>query len=109
MQTKWTLLCLAGIFEILWPIILKYYYLNNGNSKIYIFPFVPITAILAFLFLTIAMKNIPIGVAYAMWTGMGVVGVTILGIVLFNESAQPIKLIMIAIILIGIVGLKLIN
>lgn len=109
MPTKWGILFTAGLLEIMWAIAIKYYHLSNDNNRLYFLCFAVVAAILAFVFLTIAIKDIPVGVAYTVWTGMGIVGITIYDIIFFHESGQPIKIIMILMILAGIIGLKVID
>lgn len=100
----WLILTLAGCFEIAWAIGLKY---TDGFSRFW--PSVGTVAamIVSVVLLGIAMRELPVGTAYAVWTGIGVVGTVILGIVLFNEPATPVRLLCAGLILAGIVGLKL--
>ena len=99
----WFLLFLAGLLEVAWAIGLKY---TDGFTR----PWPSILTVIAmaasFLLLSLALRVIPIGTAYAVWTGIGAVGVAILGIVLFNEPRDLLRLAFIALIVIGIVGLK---
>lgn len=100
----WILLMLAGLFEIGWAIGLKY---SDGFTRLW--PSVATLAAMAVsvVLLALAAKSLPIGTAYAVWTGIGAVGAVILGIVLFHDPATPLRLACVALILIGIVGLKL--
>ena len=100
----WTLLVLAGLFEVGWAIGLKY---TDGFSRP--LPTVwTITAMIASVWLLgVAMKSLPVGTAYSVWVGVGAVGTVILGIVLLGESANAARLVSIAFIVVGIVGLKL--
>lgn len=100
----WLYLVLAGLFEIGWAIGLKY---TDGFSRLW--PSVGTLAAMAVsvLLLALAVKTLPIGTAYAIWTGIGAVGAVILGIVLFHDPATPLRLACVALILLGIVGLKL--
>ena len=100
----WTLLFFAGLFEIAWAIGLKY---TEGFSK-------PVPSVLtvaamvaSVVLLGLAMKQLPVGTAYAVWTGIGTVGTVILGIVLMGDSASPLRLACLGLIMLGIVGLKL--
>jgi quaternary ammonium compound-resistance protein SugE len=102
----WVYLGIAGLFECGWAIGLKY---TEGFSK-------PVPSILtvaamgiSFWLLSTAMKTIPVGTAYAIWTGIGAVGVAILGMVLFNESRDILRILCLLLILAGIVGLKLVS
>ena len=102
----WTYLAVAGLFEIGWAIGLKY---SDGFSR-------PVASLLTVVamgfsvwFLSIAMKAIPVGTAYAVWTGIGAVGVAILGMVLFGESREILRLVCLFLIIAGIIGLKLVS
>lgn len=100
----WIQLIIAGILEIGWAISLKY---TAGFSKLgpTILTIAGMTA--SFYFLAQALKVIPVGTGYAVWTGIGAAGTAILGIILFAESAAPSRLACVALIVAGIVGLKL--
>lgn len=100
---SWTILFLAGIFEIFWAVGLKY---SDGFTKLFPTIFTIVTMIISFYLLSLALKNLPIGTAYAVWVGIGTVGTVIAGIILFGESMTLIRVISILFILIGIVGLK---
>jgi len=101
---NWFFLIIAGIFEIIWAVCLKYTY---GFTK-FLPSVITIAAMAAsFGFLAQALKTIPIGNAYAVWTGIGAVGVAIIGIFLFGECADVKRLVCIGLIVAGIVGLKL--
>lgn len=101
---NWTILVLAGLFEVGWAIGLKY---TEGFTRLW--PSVGTVAAMAASvgLLGIAMKSLPIGTAYAVWVGVGAVGTVIGGIVLFGESATAARLASVALIVAGIVGLKL--
>lgn len=103
---KWLLLIIAGLFEVGWAVGLKY---SQGFTKIIPSIFTIVGMIASFYFLASALKNIPLGTAYAIWTGIGTVGTVILGIALFKEPVDLIRLICIGLIIIGIVGLKLVS
>jgi quaternary ammonium compound-resistance protein SugE len=100
----WTLLFFAGLFEVGWAIGLKY---TDGFTK----PMptaLTVGAMLASVaLLGLAMKHLPVGTAYAVWTGIGSVGTVILGIVLLGDSAAPLRLACVGLIVLGILGLKL--
>lgn len=100
---SWTILFLAGIFEIFWAVGLKY---SDGFTKLFPTIFTIVTMIISFYLLSLALKNLPIGTAYAVWVGIGTVGTVIAGIMLFGESMTLMRVISILFILIGIVGLK---
>lgn len=101
---NWLCLFTAGLLEVAWPIGFKY---SNGFTKI--LPTIPtaLALILSFALLAYASKTLPIGTAYAVWTGIGVFGTAIFGIILFDEPYTWIRLVCIFLIFIGIVGLKL--
>jgi len=101
---SWLYLFIAGLFEIGWAVGLKY---TAGFTKLWPSVITIIGMILSFYFLSSAVKSIPIGTAYAVWTGIGAVGTAILGIFLFGESKEFIRLFFILLIVIGIVGLKI--
>ncbi|AYJ78328.1 quaternary ammonium compound efflux SMR transporter SugE [Aliarcobacter cryaerophilus] len=100
---SWTILFLAGIFEIFWAVGLKY---SDGFTKLFPTIFTIVTMIISFYLLSLALKALPIGTAYAVWVGIGTVGTVIAGIMIFGESMSLIRVISILFILIGIVGLK---
>jgi quaternary ammonium compound-resistance protein SugE len=98
------LLFIAGLLEVAWAVGLKY---TEGFSRLW--PSVGTVAAMAasIWLLAIAMRSLPIGTAYAVWVGVGAVGTVILGIVLFGEAASAARLASVALIVAGIVGLKL--
>ena len=101
---NWTILVLAGLFEIGWAIGLKY---TEGFTRLW--PTLGTVASMAVSvgLLGVAMNGLPVGTAYAVWVGIGAVGTAILGIVLLGEPANPGRMISLALIVAGIVGLKL--
>ncbi len=100
----WFYVFLASVLEISWAIGLKY---SNGFSNIPASIFTVVTMILSFVFLSMGVKDLPIGTAYSVWTGIGAVGTTILGMILFGESKDLLRIFFIFLIITGIVGLKL--
>lgn len=100
----WIYLIIASLFEVAWAIGLKY---TEGWSKLYPSLFTLAGMLASFYFLSLAVNALPIGTAYAIWTGIGAVGTAILGIVLFGESRDLARLLCIGLILAGIIGLKL--
>lgn len=100
----WTYLLIAGLLEIAWAVGLKY---TEGFTRLW--PTVFTVAALAgsMTLLALALRELPIGTAYAVWTGIGAVGTAVLGILLFGESAAALRLLCIGLIVAGIVGLKL--
>lgn len=102
-RVEWVYLLIAGVLEIGWAVGLKH---TEGFSRLWPSVFTVIGMIASVFFLALAVQKLPLGTSYAMWTGIGAVGTALLGIVLFNESAATPRLIFIAIILLGIIGLK---
>ncbi len=102
----WTYLCIAGVFEVAWVVGLKY---TAGFTRPW--PSVVTLVIMgvSIYFLSQAVKTLPVGTAYAVWTGIGAVGTVILGMVLFGESRDAPRLVCIALIIAGIVGLRLVS
>jgi quaternary ammonium compound-resistance protein SugE len=100
----WIYLLLAGIFEICFAIGLKY---TEGFSRLWPSVGTVVAAGISLWLLTQALRTIPVGTAYAIWTGIGAVGVATLGVLLFAESASPARLLCIAVIVSGVIGLKL--
>jgi quaternary ammonium compound-resistance protein SugE len=100
----WIYLGLAGLFEVVWAIGLKY---TEGFTRLWPSVITASAMIASIVLLAMAVKHLPIGTAYAIWTGIGAVGAVIFGIVLFGDSASPARLACVALVLIGIVGLKL--
>jgi quaternary ammonium compound-resistance protein SugE len=102
----WLLLLVAGVFEVAWAIGLKY---TEGFSRLW--PSVLTIAAMgvSVVLLALALKSIPVGTGYAVWTGIGAVGTAVLGIVLFGESASAARIGCIGLIVAGIVGLKIVS
>ena len=103
---EWFFLFIAGLFEAAWAIGLKY---TDGFTRLYPSIFTVVCMILSFYFLSQSLKTLPIGTSYAIWTGIGVIGTTILGALLFNESLNLARVFCILLIFSGIVGLRLIS
>ncbi len=101
---SWLLLFAAGGVEIVFALSLKY---NEGFTKLWPSVITAISGIGSFGLLMIALKTLPIGTAYAVWTGIGAVGVAIMGIILFKEPMDWTRLFSISLVIIGIIGLKL--
>lgn len=102
----WVILFVAGLFEVGWAIGLKY---TDGFSKLWPSVWTVFAMIVSIVLLGLSLKTLPVGTAYAVWTGVGAVGTVILGIVLFSEPATAARLGCIALILAGIVGLKVVT
>jgi len=102
----WVYLFIAGIMEIGWAIGLKY---TNGFSRFWPSVGTVSAMIVSFYFLSQALKIIPIGTGYAVWTGIGAVGTAALGILLFDEPREFFRILCIVLIVVGIVGLKVVS
>lgn len=100
----WWYILMAAVFEITWAIGMK---LSHGFSKPWPSAITVAAMILSFVFLLLAVRQLPIGTAYAIWTGLGAVGVALLGILILGEPAGVLRLFFIGVIVAGIVGLKL--
>ncbi len=103
---KWINLILAGIFEITWAVAMNF---SEGFSKIVPSIITAVGYIASALFLSMALKELPLGTAYAMWTGAGIIGTTVLGVLLFHEQLTFPQVICLILIVTGIVGLKLLG
>ncbi|MDD2439663.1 MAG: multidrug efflux SMR transporter [Methanosarcinaceae archaeon] len=101
---EWLYLLIAGIFETGWAIAMKY---SEGFTKFYPTLFTAISLFLSMYLLEKALKVIPVGTGYAIWTGIGIIGTTLLGILLFGEATNIGRLACIMLIVFGIIGLKL--
>ncbi|HCT5819895.1 TPA: quaternary ammonium compound efflux SMR transporter SugE [Citrobacter sedlakii] len=101
---SWIILLIAGLLEVVWAVGLKY---THGFSRLAPSVITIAAMIVSMALLAWAMKTLPVGTAYAVWTGIGAVGAAITGIVLLGESANPMRLASLALIVVGIIGLKL--
>ena len=99
----WAYLIIAGLLEVAWAVGLKY---SEGFTRLWPSIGTVIGMILSFGFLSLALKTLPLGTAYAVWTGIGTVGTVILGIVLFAEPVTAVRIGCILLIVTGILGLK---
>ncbi len=100
----WIALIIAGLFEIVWAVGLKY---THNFTRLWPSVITVVAMAVSFFFLSYAMKQMPIGTAYAVWTGIGAVGTVIYGIIVFNEPFNFIRVTCIALIILAIAGLKL--
>jgi len=100
----WLYLFVAGIFETAWAIGLKY---SAGFTKLGASVFTILAMAISLYLLALALRTLPVGTAYAVWTGIGTIGAAILGILLFNESREVTRILCILLIIAGIIGLKL--
>jgi quaternary ammonium compound-resistance protein SugE len=102
----WIILFIAGLFETAWAIGLKY---TDGFTRLWPSVGTLVAMIISVVLLGYAMKSLPVGTAYAVWTGIGAVGTVILGIVLFSEPVNVGRVVSIALIIAGIIGLKVVS
>ncbi len=100
----WLILFIAGIFEVAWAIGLKY---SEGFTKLWPSVFTVVSVLISMGLLAFSLKYLPVGTAYAVWTGIGAVGTAILGIILFGESKELIRIFFILLIVAGIIGLRI--
>jgi quaternary ammonium compound-resistance protein SugE len=103
---SWLLLTGAGLLEIVWAIALKQ---AGGFTRFWPSVIGIVSAIVSFVMLSLALKQLPVGTAYAVWVGIGALGVALAGIVTLGESASPMRLSLLGLILIGVIGLKLVE
>ena len=102
----WLILLVAGLLEVVWALSMK---ASAGFTKLPWTVLTLATAWLSFWLLGLAMRSLPVGTAYAVWTGVGAVGTAALGIMLFGDPATPLRLASIGLIVAGIAGLKLVG
>ncbi len=100
----WVFLIIAGLFEIVWAIALKY---ADGFTRLWPSAIAVVGMIASVVLLELSLRQLPVGTAYAVWTGIGTVGAAILGMILFQEPATAIRIACIGLIVCGIAGLKL--
>ena len=100
----WTLLLVAGFFEIIWATLLKF---TDGFANVWPSVGTVVAMGISMVCMSFALREIPMGTAYVVWTGIGAVGTVILGIVLFGEPKNAVRLMCIGLIITGIAGLKL--
>jgi quaternary ammonium compound-resistance protein SugE len=100
----WLILIIAGVFEVGWAIGLKY---SQGFTRLWPTVWTVLSMIISLWLLGLAMKTLPVGSAYAVWVGVGIVGTVLLGILLFEDPKNAARLISVALIVLGIIGLKI--
>ena len=100
----WLILVIAGLFEVGWAIGLKY---TEGFTRLWPTAGTVLSMVISVWLLGIALKALPVGTAYAVWVGVGAIGTVVLGIILLGEPASAARLFSVALIVAGIVGLKL--
>ncbi len=103
-MSAWFALLAAGLLEIGWALCLKY---SDGLTRFWPTAATVLTIVLSFALMAVALKSLPFGAAYAVWTGIGAAGSIIVGMLLFSESADPIRILCLTLIVAGMVGLKL--
>ena len=100
----WAVLFVAGLFEVGWALGLKY---AEGFTRLWPSVFTVVSLVASMALLGVSLRTLPLGTAYAVWTGIGTIGTVVLGIVLFREPATAVRLACIGLIVAGILGLKL--
>ncbi len=101
---SWFLLSIAGLLEVAWAAGLKS---SEGFTRLWPSVFTVVTATASFVLLAMAMRQLPLGTAYAVWTGIGAVGAFVFGIVMLGEAVTPARMASAALIVVGLIGLKL--
>ena len=102
----WVVLFVAGLFEVGWAVSLKY---TEGFTRLWPTVFAAVSMVISLGLLGLALRTLPLGTAYAIWTGVGTIGTVVLGIALFGEPAGALRMACVGLILAGIVGLKLVT
>ena len=105
-STAWLILLAAGLFEVGWAVGLKY---TEGFTRLWPSLLTAASMIVSLGLLGLALRALPLGTAYAVWTGIGTIGTAVLGIAVFGEAATALRLLCIGLIVVGIVGLKLVS
>ncbi len=103
---SWVYLFLAGILEVVWVVALK---MSDGFTKLVPSAVMVVTIVSSFVLLNLAIRNLPMGVAYAVWTGMGAAGAVIMGIILFKEPCTFWHVFFLSLIVVGLVGIKFVS
>ena len=102
----WFILFIAGLFEVVWAVGIKY---TDGWTKFWPAVFTVLAMLASFYLLSLALKHIPMGTAYAIWTGIGTIGTVVYGIIYFKEPADLLRIICILLIVSGIAGLRILS
>jgi quaternary ammonium compound-resistance protein SugE len=100
----WFILFIAGLFEVAWAVGIKY---TEGWTRFWPAAFTIVAMIASFYLLSVALRHIPMGTAYAVWTGIGTIGTVVYGIIFFKEPADILRMVCILLIICGIVGLRI--
>ena len=103
----WLILLAAGVFEIAWAVGLRYWREVEGLERFWVITGTVVAMVASVVLLGLAMQKLPLGTSYAVWTGIGAAGTAILGIILFGESVSLSRLFCIALVVGGVIGLKL--
>lgn len=102
----WIALFTAGLFEVVWAIGLKY---TDGFSRLWPSAGTILAMIVSIVLLEYALRTLPVGTAYAIWVGIGALGTAVMGMILFGESREPLRLLCLLLIVAGVIGLKLVT
>ncbi|MBK6346460.1 MAG: quaternary ammonium compound efflux SMR transporter SugE [Bacteroidales bacterium] len=102
----WIILIVAGLFETVWAVSMKY---SDGFSRLWPSVITAVAMVISLYLLAIALRSLPLGTAYTVWTGIGALGTVIYGIAVFGESKDLLKMVFVMMILGGIVGLKIVS
>lgn len=100
---NWVLLTIAGLFEVGWAVGMKY---TDGFTRPVPTALTVVALIISMVLLALAVRDLPVGTAYAVWTGIGAAGTAILGMWLFDESRDPVRLVCLSLVVVGVLGLK---
>ncbi|MCV7203576.1 QacE family quaternary ammonium compound efflux SMR transporter [Mycolicibacterium peregrinum] len=103
---SWVLLVFAGLLEIVWALAIKQ---SDGFTRLCWSVVCVVAAVASFVILAMVVRHLPVGTAYAVWAGIGAVGVTIAGVVLFSDALTPLRMTFIAMIVVGLVGLRFVE
>ncbi|MEV0670858.1 multidrug efflux SMR transporter [Mycobacterium sp. NPDC050441] len=103
---SWALLVFAGLLEIIWALAIKQ---SDGFTRLWPSVVCVVAAVASFVILAMVVRHLPVGTAYAAWAGIGAVGVTIAGVVMFSDALTPLRMTFIAMIVVGLVGLRFVE
>ncbi|MGN6675695.1 MAG: DMT family transporter [Thermomicrobiales bacterium] len=103
-MSGWLALLGAGLLEIAWALGLKY---SDGLTRFWPTAATAVAIVLSFALMALALRSLPFGTAYAVWTGIGAAGTAIVGMIWLGESRDPLKIVSLALLLLGIIGLRL--
>jgi quaternary ammonium compound-resistance protein SugE len=103
---SWALLIFAGLLEIVWALAIKQ---SDGFTRLWPSVVCVVAAVASFVILAMVVRHLPVGTAYAVWAGIGAVGVTIASVVMFSDALTPLRMTFIAMIVVGLVGLRFVE